>query len=500
MKKFSASAFLLFVFMICNAKADERVSRKSIVLQIPSLPTSFDPVNIRFMEHFMLLQAMCQSLIRIDEGGNLVGELAESWQLAPDGKKIHFWLKPNAKFSNGTIVIADDVAWSISRHLVETNKSAIGGYLSVALDAEGVSAVGKNEIVFNLKHKYSQILYALGMPGFCITPKGYTFPKQEIVGSGPMYIEKVLGNNSLKLSSSFLYSKTPDLLSIELQSFDNFEHAEEDLEKERVDAIIGAPVSKLKELKLSKKYTISYSESLAVVHLYLNSTNILLKNREFRKDLMLSLQKIAWDKEALVPGLTPQNTFLPHGMMPASYYLRKNEVPLTAPQFKAKWAKTYRNAKPLRFWLIDLFFSAELAKKWQEFCDEVKLPCKINFMNQQSLVSHLNAKDYDLFGSRYVSNSADPNYFLDVFRDGSGLRFGVFSTNQLLKKIAKNREIENQQQRLEMYAKDLIKFESDRYVFPLYRLKVPIIHNKAIRIPLSNFRYEAELWKMKWQK
>lgn len=45
----------------------------------------------------------------------ITGELAESYTLSPDGLKITFKLRPDAKFHDGTPVTAEDVKWSLDR-------------------------------------------------------------------------------------------------------------------------------------------------------------------------------------------------------------------------------------------------------------------------------------------------------------------------------------------------------------------------------------------------
>ncbi|MGC2779454.1 MAG: ABC transporter substrate-binding protein, partial [Bradyrhizobium sp.] len=45
----------------------------------------------------------------------ITGELAESYQVSPDGLTITFKLRPDAKFQDGSPVTADDVKWSLDR-------------------------------------------------------------------------------------------------------------------------------------------------------------------------------------------------------------------------------------------------------------------------------------------------------------------------------------------------------------------------------------------------
>src|SRR6267154_2799245 len=47
--------------------------------------------------------------------GTITGELAESFDVSPDGLKITFHLRKDARFQDGTPVTAGDVKWSLDR-------------------------------------------------------------------------------------------------------------------------------------------------------------------------------------------------------------------------------------------------------------------------------------------------------------------------------------------------------------------------------------------------
>jgi peptide/nickel transport system substrate-binding protein len=59
-------------------------------------------------------------------------ELAESWQLAPDGMSVTFKLRRNAKFHDGTPVSAKDVKWSFDRMVT------VGGFPSFQMKAGSI--------------------------------------------------------------------------------------------------------------------------------------------------------------------------------------------------------------------------------------------------------------------------------------------------------------------------------------------------------------------------
>ena len=61
-------------------------------------------------------------------------ELAESWELSPDGKSVTFQLRPDAVFHDGTPVTAKDVKWSFDRAI------AVGGFPAIQMGASEMTS------------------------------------------------------------------------------------------------------------------------------------------------------------------------------------------------------------------------------------------------------------------------------------------------------------------------------------------------------------------------
>ncbi|MCW5632537.1 MAG: ABC transporter substrate-binding protein [Rubrivivax sp.] len=68
-------------------------------------------------------------------------ELAESWQVAPDGKSVTFKLRRNAKFHDGTPVTAKDVKWSFDRAV------SVGGFPTFQMAAGSLERPEQFEVV-----------------------------------------------------------------------------------------------------------------------------------------------------------------------------------------------------------------------------------------------------------------------------------------------------------------------------------------------------------------
>lgn len=58
-----------------------------------------------------------ESLVTFDNDGNIIDWLAEDHKISDDGLVYTFTLRDGLKFSDGTDVTAEDVKFSIERHL-----------------------------------------------------------------------------------------------------------------------------------------------------------------------------------------------------------------------------------------------------------------------------------------------------------------------------------------------------------------------------------------------
>ena len=98
------------------------------------------PQNVQFGQ-------LRNCLTEISNKGELVGELAESWEASPDAKTWTFKLRKDVEFHNGKTLDADDVVYSINEHRGPDTKSAASGVVAGVTD---VKADGNN-VVFTLE-------------------------------------------------------------------------------------------------------------------------------------------------------------------------------------------------------------------------------------------------------------------------------------------------------------------------------------------------------------
>ena len=83
-------------------------------------------------------------LTEIDTDGNLVGELAESWEVSADAKTWTFKIRKGVEFHNGKSLKAQDVVDSINHHRGEDSTSAAKNIVDKITD---IKADGNNVVV-----------------------------------------------------------------------------------------------------------------------------------------------------------------------------------------------------------------------------------------------------------------------------------------------------------------------------------------------------------------
>ncbi len=126
------------------------------------------------------------NLTEVSPDGEVVGELAESWEVADNATRWVFKLRQGVEFHNGKTLDAEDVIHSINVHRGEESKS-IGKGLVAAI--EDIKADGKNQVVFTLKSGNADFPVVLASSRFPIGPAGSSDADWEKgIGTGPFIL------------------------------------------------------------------------------------------------------------------------------------------------------------------------------------------------------------------------------------------------------------------------------------------------------------------------
>ncbi len=126
------------------------------------------------------------NLTEITPEGEVVGELAESWETSADAAQWTFKLRKGVEFHNGKSLEAQDIIDSINVHRGEDSKSTGKGLVT---GIEDIKADGKDTVVFTLKSGNADFAYVLTDYHFPIGPAGTTGADWDKgIGTGPFVL------------------------------------------------------------------------------------------------------------------------------------------------------------------------------------------------------------------------------------------------------------------------------------------------------------------------
>jgi len=109
-------------------------------MAMSSPPTSMDPHFQNITTNANVIEHMFEPLVRRDENGKFVAALAESWSLV-NGLTWEFKIRKGAKFSDGSLVTADDVVYSLDRpSTIKNSPSSFNLFTKAIINKKAVDA------------------------------------------------------------------------------------------------------------------------------------------------------------------------------------------------------------------------------------------------------------------------------------------------------------------------------------------------------------------------
>jgi len=146
---------------------------------------SLDPATITNSMPMHVCWQTMNNLVEIDVDSNPIPELAESWEVSADAKQYVFKLRRGVEFHNGKPFEAEDVLFSIRRHMTKDSKSAANVLLKPVKE---MKVDDKHTVVFTLESGNADFPYILSDHHLQIIPKDTTeFEKG--IGTGGYILE-----------------------------------------------------------------------------------------------------------------------------------------------------------------------------------------------------------------------------------------------------------------------------------------------------------------------
>jgi oligopeptide transport system substrate-binding protein len=376
--------------------------------------------------------------------------VAESWEISKDGKTYTFKLNPNAKWSNGDPVTADDFVFSWKRILTPALGAEYSYMLHQIVNAEaynkgeikdfsqvGVKAPDKHTLVVTLRaptpyflsllmHKSTYPVHRPTLEKFAgVETRGTRWTRPEnLVGNGPFKLVKWELNKILSVEKNPHYWNAEivkldgiDFFPVELAQTEERMYRSGELDKTNT-----LPVHKIENFKKERPKELLIAPYLGTYFYRLNVTKPALEDARVRKALAKSI-----DREALVERVTKA------GEIPAYSFTPPNTAGYTS---NAQTRYDLAEAKKLLaeagypegkgFPGVEILYNTleahrSIAEAIQQMW-KVNLGINVTLKNQEwkVYIDSQQKLDYEIARAGWIGDYSDPNTFLDMWKTGNG--------------------------------------------------------------------------------
>lgn len=129
-----APFLVLGLLLLLVLSADRPRPPADVVIVQRADSFTLDPQRMSWQQDLRTATGLFECLLTVDANGEPQEGVADRWEVSPDGRIYTFHLRPNARWSNGDPVIAQDFVYSWRRALLPDSAADYSGFL---LDVEG---------------------------------------------------------------------------------------------------------------------------------------------------------------------------------------------------------------------------------------------------------------------------------------------------------------------------------------------------------------------------
>ena len=302
---------------------------------LPGEPRTLDPQLGEDTFSFPVLRDLYEGLTAEDQNGQIVPGVAESWTVDESGIAYTFLLRKNAKWSNGSRIVAAEFVQGLRRAVDPLTASGSSALLAVIKGAGeiiagrkkvtelGVTAIGESSIRIELEHPAPFVLQVLSQP---IAAPVYISPTA-VNGIADAADKTRLSNGAYtlirRIPGSFIeLARNPNYwnashVSIERVRYVNAESEATEIREYvagQIDLTSTIPAPDLE--RLTQKYGAEIQTAPILGTLYLGldvSEPPLRDNRDLRQALSMAVDRDRISGLVTV-GVTPAYTFVAKGL------------------------------------------------------------------------------------------------------------------------------------------------------------------------------------------
>ena len=457
-------------------------------------PDSLDPQKARTTESQTILRDLCEGLTSLDKSAAAAPGAARAWTVSDDGKTYTFKLRPDARWSNGDRVVAQDFVAGLRRLVDPATASPYAQVIDVITDATDIIAgkkppqslgIGAPDEATVLIHLVAPAPYLPGLvahPSTCpvhrptLARHGEALARPGIMVSNGAFVLKEWLQGAYILATRNRYYWNDS--ATRLQAVKYLLIADENAELTRyrggelhITAVV--PRGQFDWIKANLPDQLHVSPQLSTYYYGFN-----LRRAPFRDDpglrralsLVIDREKLA--QLVLRVGELPAYGWVPPGVYnytSQSFDYRDQPLGERLAEARRLYAQAgYSSAKPLRFELrynageVHSKLAVAIASMWKE---ALGVEARLTAVEFKSLLQDIDRGEVELFRSSWVGDYNDAYTFAQYLKSDFGLNLTHYSnpaydallvTAAAEVSVAKRRELLQQAERVMLHDHPLI--------------------------------------------
>jgi peptide/nickel transport system substrate-binding protein len=480
-----------------------------------------DPVlNDANVDIWILTNLYDTLLAPTNDGQGVTAALATKWDVAADGKKVTLTLRPGVKFSDGTLLSAEDVKWSLDR----ARDPKAGAWNSSLAAIDTIESPSNDTIVLTLKHADPTLLAALATFNAAILPKkqfeasaGATAEEkakafaEHPIGTGPFTFVSWKKGEVMKLKRNEFYWKMgedgkplPYLDELEFPVIPDDATRLLKLKAGEIDGTEFIPYARVAELKADHNLRMELWPSTRVRYLtlfvgdkYKNGEANPLANAKVRQALNYAINKPAVIKITTLDLGKPMTSF-----MSSATPLHAGDQPLF-PYDPAKAKALLAEAgfaNGFEFSCLSLSGNGDDQNDLtaaQQMWAQIGVKLKIEQVDNATRTAKYRAEDFQCRTSVWTDDIADPSEITSYFAYYPNIHslHSGFQDKAIDDLFMKSQEEIDPKARAEQYRDIQARYNGAAPIVYLYETPYPVAFRSAakgfVQIPLGNNLFEG---------
>ncbi|MFP4647135.1 MAG: ABC transporter substrate-binding protein [Candidatus Acetothermia bacterium] len=499
---FFAILGLLLSVGTCYAASDSDTLR----IANPSDVKKLDPIHIMDAPSSRVADLICDHLATYDYSGEVVPELAKSWEFSEEGDEITFYLREDVKFHDGTEFDAEAVKFNFERILDPDEASSAREKYSEVI--EDIEVVDDYTIRFELTAPNAAFidLYIIDNATMIISPASVEKYGEDValnpVGTGPFEFDEYKQASHVRLLKNEDYwDGAPKLEEVVFKPIPELQSRIAELESGGVDLIFRVPPEQLEGLEQHSDISLQKSPYPSIRGLWFNLGRDVFEDKQVRKALAYGVDSDTIH-EALLQGVAVPGK----SIVPVESWAYNEDVPKYGFDMEkaarlldeAGWVDedgdgvrekgdmelSFTIMSPDGRYLRDKEICEAVTHNWEDLGVEAKT----EVLEWGGFIDNLFAEEFEMVFLGWMQSTFEPAKFINpMVKTGGRSNYFNYSNSELDELLEQGTRTFDQEQRKEIYAEAQEVYMEDAHFISLYNHLGIVAHNKD----LKDYRYTA---------